>query len=175
MQGADQSRRPGRYAIEVAPGETILSRLVKEVFWHPQGKSIFNVPKAMQVGLDTVHLPPRPRNQGDFRINSGGTPIWRCTIGVTSSLPGYLSLGLGSSSIGFMEQMTQLRRKGLSYHAIAKEVKLSSRTHAFVAKGSARLEEGDEVRLTLAGARALTAEGNGAEVLVWESDRVFEG
>jgi redox-sensitive bicupin YhaK (pirin superfamily) len=53
--------------------------------------------------------------------------------------------------------------------------------HAFVAKGSARLEEGglleagDEVRFTKAGGRLLRAEPDGAELLVWESDRTFEG
>lgn len=49
--------------------------------------------------------------------------------------------------------------------------------HVFVAKGSARLEQagvlntGDEARLTRAGARSLTAESPGAEVLIWETDR----
>ena len=52
--------------------------------------------------------------------------------------------------------------------------------HVFVAKGSARLEQasvlntGDEARLTQAGARSLTAENNGAEVLIWETDRTAE-
>jgi hypothetical protein len=46
--------------------------------------------------------------------------------------------------------------------------------HLYVARGSAQLEEagelgpGDAVRLTAAGARALTAGPDGAEVLVWE-------
>ena len=48
--------------------------------------------------------------------------------------------------------------------------------HVFVAKGSARLEDaglleaGDEARLTRAGGRSLTAEGNGGEVLIWETN-----
>jgi redox-sensitive bicupin YhaK (pirin superfamily) len=48
--------------------------------------------------------------------------------------------------------------------------------HLFVARGSADLEgagmlhEGDSVRLTAAGAPALTAGPEGAEVLVWEMD-----
>ena len=52
--------------------------------------------------------------------------------------------------------------------------------HVFVAKGSARLEEagvlkaGDEARLTGAGSRSLTAESNGAEILIWETDRIVE-
>jgi redox-sensitive bicupin YhaK (pirin superfamily) len=53
--------------------------------------------------------------------------------------------------------------------------------HVFVAKGSAelegagRLEAGDEVRLTAAGARRLTAGGtDGAEVLIWETDTALE-
>jgi len=52
--------------------------------------------------------------------------------------------------------------------------------HVFVAKGSARLEHagvlnaGDEARLTGAGSRSLTAESNGAEILVWETDRTVE-
>lgn len=52
--------------------------------------------------------------------------------------------------------------------------------HVFVAKGSTRLEQasvlntGDEARLTRAGARSLTAENNGAEVLIWETDRAVE-
>ena len=49
--------------------------------------------------------------------------------------------------------------------------------HVFVAKGAARLEKagvlnaGDEARLTRAGARSLIANSNGAEILIWESDR----
>lgn len=52
--------------------------------------------------------------------------------------------------------------------------------HVFVAKGSARLEEagvlktGDEARLMGAGARSLTAESHGAEILMWETDRTME-
>jgi hypothetical protein len=52
--------------------------------------------------------------------------------------------------------------------------------HVFVAKGSAQLEHagalngGDEARLTGAGARSLTAESYGAEVLMWETDRTVE-
>jgi quercetin 2,3-dioxygenase len=52
--------------------------------------------------------------------------------------------------------------------------------HAFVAKGSARLEgagvlnAGDEARLTRAGGRSLTAEHNGAEVLIWETTGTLE-
>ena len=52
--------------------------------------------------------------------------------------------------------------------------------HVFVAKGSARLEHtgvlnaGDEARLTGAGSRSLTAESNGAEILIWETDRTAE-
>jgi len=52
--------------------------------------------------------------------------------------------------------------------------------HVFVAKGSARLEDagvlnaGDEARLTRTGGRALTAEHNGAEVLIWETTRTVE-
>jgi redox-sensitive bicupin YhaK (pirin superfamily) len=52
--------------------------------------------------------------------------------------------------------------------------------HVFVAKGSAQLEHagllngGDEARLTGAGARSLTAESNGAEILIWETDRTVE-
>lgn len=52
--------------------------------------------------------------------------------------------------------------------------------HVFVAKGSAHLEHagvlnaGDEARLTRAGTRTLAAEGNGAEVLVWETDGTLE-
>jgi redox-sensitive bicupin YhaK (pirin superfamily) len=52
--------------------------------------------------------------------------------------------------------------------------------HVFVAKGSARLEHagmlnaGDEARLTGAGSRSLTAESNGAEILIWETDRTVE-
>ncbi len=53
--------------------------------------------------------------------------------------------------------------------------------HVFVAKGSAelegagRLEAGDEVRLTAAGARRLTVGGtDGAEVLIWETDATLE-
>lgn len=49
--------------------------------------------------------------------------------------------------------------------------------HLYVAKGSVQLEqagrlnEGDAVRLTAAGARTLTADGTtGAEVLIWESE-----
>jgi redox-sensitive bicupin YhaK (pirin superfamily) len=47
--------------------------------------------------------------------------------------------------------------------------------HVFVARGSASLEgagvlaAGDAVRLTGAGARPLTADGAGAEVLIWET------
>ncbi len=52
--------------------------------------------------------------------------------------------------------------------------------HVFVAKGSARLEGagmlnvGDEARLTQGGGRSLTAEPNGAEILIWETDRTVE-
>jgi redox-sensitive bicupin YhaK (pirin superfamily) len=52
--------------------------------------------------------------------------------------------------------------------------------HVFVAKGSAQLEHagvlnaGDEARLTGAGSRPLTAESNGAEILIWETDRTVE-
>src|SRR6478736_156163 len=52
--------------------------------------------------------------------------------------------------------------------------------HVFVARGSAQLEHagalngGDEARLTGAGGRSLTAESNGAEVLIWETDRTVE-
>jgi redox-sensitive bicupin YhaK (pirin superfamily) len=52
--------------------------------------------------------------------------------------------------------------------------------HVFVAKGAAQLEHagllngGDEARLTGAGARSLTAESNGAEILIWETDRTVE-
>jgi hypothetical protein len=52
--------------------------------------------------------------------------------------------------------------------------------HAFVAKGSALLEEagvleaGDEVRLTRAGGRSFTAQDHGAEVLIWETNHSFE-
>jgi hypothetical protein len=52
--------------------------------------------------------------------------------------------------------------------------------HAFVAKGSARLEgagvlnAGDEARLTRAGGRSLTAEHNGAEILIWETTGTLE-
>ena len=52
--------------------------------------------------------------------------------------------------------------------------------HVFIAKGSAQLEQagvlsaGDEARLTGAGARSLIAESNGAEVLIWETDRTVE-
>ena len=52
--------------------------------------------------------------------------------------------------------------------------------HVFVAKGSARLqdagvlESGDEARLTGAGGRSLTAEGHGAEVLIWETTRTVD-
>lgn len=52
--------------------------------------------------------------------------------------------------------------------------------HVFVAKGSAvleeagRLERGDEARLTAAGGRKLVAEGDGAEVLIWETDKALE-
>ena len=52
--------------------------------------------------------------------------------------------------------------------------------HVFVAKGSARLEDagglnaGDEVRLTGSGSRSLTAESNGAEILIWETDQTVE-
>ena len=47
--------------------------------------------------------------------------------------------------------------------------------HVFLAKGSALLEQagvleaGDEVRLTRAGGRSLTAQDHGAEVLLWET------
>jgi hypothetical protein len=46
------------------------------------------------------------------------------------------------------------------------------RVHVLVAKGSARLEDagvlhtGDDARLTGAGSRSLTAESNGAEILI---------
>jgi hypothetical protein len=52
--------------------------------------------------------------------------------------------------------------------------------HVFVAKGSAmlenagRLETGDEARLTASGGRKLTADHNGAEVLIWETDKTLE-
>ena len=52
--------------------------------------------------------------------------------------------------------------------------------HVFAAKGSVHLEDGgvlnagDEARLTGAGARSLTAESNGAEILIWETDRTVE-
>jgi len=52
--------------------------------------------------------------------------------------------------------------------------------HVFVAKGSARLEDagvlnaGDEARLTGSGSRSLTAESNGAEILIWETDQTVE-
>jgi quercetin 2,3-dioxygenase len=52
--------------------------------------------------------------------------------------------------------------------------------HVFIAKGSAQLEHagvlyaGDEARLTGVGARSLTAESNGAEILMWETDRTVE-
>ncbi len=52
--------------------------------------------------------------------------------------------------------------------------------HLFVAKGSGdlegagHLEAGDEVRLTAAGARRLTAETtHGAEILIWETDQTL--
>jgi quercetin 2,3-dioxygenase len=52
--------------------------------------------------------------------------------------------------------------------------------HVFVAKGSATLEDaghleaGDEARLTAAGSRTLTADGHGAELLIWETDTTLE-
>ena len=52
--------------------------------------------------------------------------------------------------------------------------------HVFMAKGSAmledagRLEAGDEARLTASGGRTLTADHNGAEVLIWETDKTLE-
>ena len=52
--------------------------------------------------------------------------------------------------------------------------------HVFVAKGAARLQEagmldeGDEARLTGAGSRSLIAESNGAEILIWETDRAVD-
>lgn len=52
--------------------------------------------------------------------------------------------------------------------------------HVFVARGSARVEGagllnvGDEARLTHGGARSLTAEPTGAEILIWETDRTVD-